>query len=407
LSLLDKISTLKALKYRNYRLYWMGLLVSILGWQFLTFAQLWLVYDITGSTLYLGAVGGVNGAATICLSLFGGVLADRVDKRKLIIFTQSMMAVLAFVLATLTFTHLVNVWHVLVISALTGATSAFDNPARQALIPHLIDDPRDLTNAVALASSVWSVTRAVGPALAGVMIATTGPSICFYVTSGGYGVMVLALVRLSVGKLVVPQVQSSVLSAFNEGLKYILRNKIFLYLITITFLNSIFGMSFVYLLPVFAKNILSAGPSGYGFLMTAFGTGAIFGVLTVASLANRGHKGTVLITGNLLFCLLLIAFSLSKWYPVSIVLIALTGFFNSIYMTNVLTLLQALVPNELRGRVMGIYSLTWSLMPLGGLQAGALASIIDAPLVVTIGGLVTLGFAVLVAVSNNLIRNLD
>ncbi|MEK7353660.1 MAG: MFS transporter [Chloroflexota bacterium] len=407
MGLLDRISTLKALRYRNYRLYWMGLLVSIMGWQFLTFTQLWLVYELTGSTLYLGAVGGANGAATILLSLFGGVLADRVDKRRLIIFTQSIMAILALILATLAAARLVNVGHLLIIAALTGATSAFDNPARQALIPHLIDDPKDLPNAVALASSVWSATRAVGPALAGVLIASTNPAICFYITSGAYGVMVLALTRLSVGKLVVPQVRSSVLSAFKEGWRYVLSNKIFLNLITITFLNSIFGMSFVYLLPVFAKDILSAGPSGYGFLMTAFGIGAICGVVTVASVADRGHRGRVLLTGNFLFCLLLIVFSLSRWYSASLGLIAMAGFFNSIYMTNVITLLQTLVPNELRGRVMGIYSLTWSLMPLGGMQAGALANVLDVPTVVTIGGLVTLSFAVFAAISNNRIRNLD
>ncbi len=406
MGLLDRISTLRALRYRNFRLYWIGLLVAIMGWQFLTFTQLWLVYELTGSTLYLGAVGGANGAAAICFSLFGGVLADRVDKRRLIIFTQSIMAILALILATLTVTHLVSVWHVLVIAALTGATSAFDNPARQALIPHLIDDRKDLPNAVALSSSVWSTTRAVGPALAGVLIAFVGPAICFYITSGAYGVMVLSLTRLSVGKFVVPSVRSSVLSAFKEGWRYVLSNKIFLYLITITFLNSIFGMSFVYLLPVFAKDILSAGPSGYGFLMTAFGTGAICGVLTVASVADRGYRGRVLLTGNILFCLLLIVFSLSRWYSASLALIALTGFFNSIYMTNVLTLLQSLVPDEIRGRVMGIYSLTWSLMPLGGMQAGALASVLEVPLVVTIGGLVTLSFAVFVAISNKRIRNL-
>jgi MFS family permease len=383
-----------------------GLLVAITGWQFLTFTQLWLVYELTGSTLYLGAVGGVNGVAAVCLSLFGGVLADRVDKRRLIILTQSIMAILALALAVLTITHLVNVWHVLIIAALTGATSAFDNPARQALIPYLIDDLKDLPNAVALSSSVWSATRVVGPALAGVLIAATGPAVCFFITSGAYAVMVLALTRLRVGRPVLPQVHSSVLSAFKEGWKFVLTNKIFLNLITITFLNSIFGMSFVYLLPVFAKNILSAGPSGYGFLMTAFGTGAVCGVLTVASVSAKGHRGRILLAGNILFCLLLILFSLSRWYSVSLGLIALTGFFNSIYMTNVLTLLQSLVPDELRGRVMGIYSLTWSLMPLGGMQAGALASVIEPPLVVTIGGLITLGFAVFATISNNRIRHI-
>ena len=404
--MIDRISALKALKYRNFRLYWLGLLVAILGWQFLTFAQLWLVYELTGSTLYTGAVGGANGIAAICLSLFGGVLADRVDKRRLIIITQSLMALLALTLAVLTATHLVKVWHVLIISAVTGATSAFDNPARQALIPRLIDDPGDLANAVALSSSVWSTTRVIGPALGGVLIASAGPAVCFFITAFGYAVMVMALLRIEVSKLETTRPPASVLSAFAEGWRYVLTNNIFFNLIAITFLNSIFGMSFVYLLPVFAKNILSAGPSGYGFLMTAFGAGAICGVLTVASRGNRGRRGRALLAGNFLFCLMLIAFSFSTWYQVSLGLIALAGFFNSIYMTNVLTMLQGLVPDELRGRVMGIYGLTWSLMPLGGLQSGALANVLEPPLVIAIGGLVILAFAAFVAATNSRIRNL-
>jgi MFS family permease len=407
LAFASKISTLSALRHRNYRLYWVGLLVAVLGWQFLTFTQLWLVYELTNSTLYLGAVGGVNGASAICLSLFGGVLADRVDKRKLIIFTQSTMAVLALILGALTITHLVNIWHVLVISALTGATSAFDNPTRQALIPYLIDDQRDLPNAVALSSGVWSATRAIGPALAGVLIAAGGPAVCFFITACGYGLMVVALFQLKVRELAKPLVRPGMLTSFKEGLSYIFSNKIFFNLIAITFLNSIFGMSFVYLLPVFAKDILAAGPSGYGFLMTAFGIGAICGVLIVATVSNRGRRGWVLLSGNILFCLMLIVFSLSKMFSASLALIALAGLFNSIYMTNVLTLLQSLVPNELRGRVMGIYSLTWSLMPLGGLQAGALADFIQVPIVVTIGGLITLCFALFVMVSNRQMRSIN
>jgi MFS family permease len=404
---LNKISTLSAMRYRNYRLYWIGLLVAVMGRQILIFTQLWLIYELTNSTIYLGAAGGVTGVATILFSVFGGVLADRTDRRRLIILTQSIMAILSLVLATLTVTHLVNVWHILIIATLTGATSAFDQPARQALLPHLIDDPKELGNAVALASSVWSATRIVGPALAGGLIVLAGPAICFYLTSFGFGAMVLSLTQLNMAKAIIPPTRSRLLSEFKEGWGYVLNNGTFLTLITMTFLNSVFGLSFIFLLPVFAKDILAVGPSGYGFLMTASGIGAVCGVITVASIAHRGHRGRVLLIGNSLSGILLIAFAFSRWYTPSLGLIALAGFFNQLYMTNVLTLLQTLVPDRLRGRVMGIYGLTWSLQPLGGLQAGFVANFVGVPLAVTIGGLVTLGFAVFVAVSSSRLRNLN
>jgi MFS family permease len=391
-----------------------------MGRQILIFTQLWLIYELTNSTIYLGAAGGVTGVATILFSVFGGVLADRTDRRRLIILTQTIMAILSFVLATLTVTHLVNVWHILIIATLTGATSAFDQPARQALLPHLIDDPKELGNAVALASSVWSATRIVGPALAGGLIVLAGPAICFYLTSFGFGAMVLSLTQLNMAKAIIPPTRSRLLSEFKEGWGYVLNNgtfltlitmtflnSVFLTLITMTFLNSVFGLSFIFLLPVFAKDILAVGPSGYGFLMTASGIGAVCGVITVASIAHRGHRGRVLLIGNSLSGILLIAFAFSRWYTPSLGLIALAGFFNQLYMTNVLTLLQTLVPDRLRGRVMGIYGLTWSLQPLGGLQAGFVANFVGVPLAVTIGGLVTLGFAVFVAVSSSRLRNLN
>jgi MFS family permease len=404
---LSRISTFTALQSRNYRLYWMGLLVAVMGRQILTFTQLWLVYELTNSTIYLGAAGGANGVATILFSIFGGVLADRMDRRRLVIFTQSIMAVLCFILATLTVTHLVNVWHILIISALTGATSAFDGPARHGLLPHLIDDPKELGNAVALSSSVWSATRIVGPALAGVLIVLAGPAICFYLTSFGFGAMLLSLTQLNMAKAIIPPTRLRLLSEFKEGWGYVLSNGIFLTLITMTFLNSVFGLSFIFLLPVFAKDILAVGPSGYGFLMTASGIGAVCGIITVASLAHWGHRGRVLLIGNSLSGILLIAFAFSRWYTPSLGLIALVGFFNQVYMTNVQISLQTLVPDRLRGRVMGIYGLTWSLSPLGGLQAGFVANFVGVPLAVTIGGLVILGFAVFIAVSSSRLRNLN
>jgi MFS family permease len=317
------------------------------------------------------------------------------------------MSLLALILAALTATGAVNVWHVLVISALTGATAAFDSPARQALIPHLIDDRNDLANAVALSSSVWSAARIIGPAVAGVLIAVTGPAICFLITAIGYGAMVLTLrgLRLKAGDA--RGVKLRLLSEIRDGWVYVLRNRVFLVLIGMTFVNSLLGLSYVYLLPVFAKDILEVGSSGYGLLMTMSGVGAVCGTVAVASLARLGHRGKLLIAGSIVFGGLLAVFGFSGSYLLSLSTLALAGFFNSLYMTNVVTLLQTLVPDALRGRVMGIYSLTWSLMPLGGMQAGLVANALGAPVAVALGGIGVFAFGVAAALFGRSIRDLS
>ena len=402
-----RIPAFASLRHRNYRLYWTGLLVAIMGWQVLTFTQLWLVYELTNSPFYVGLVGGVNGASNICLSMFGGVFADRLDRRRLLLLTQSLMALLSLALAILTVTGAVNVWHVLIISGLTGATAAFDSPARQALIPHLIDDRNDLANAVALSSSVWSAARIIGPAVAGVLIAVTGPAICFFITAFGYGAMVLSLRSLNLDSAAARVVRLRLLAEIKEGWSYVLRNRVFLGLIGMTFFNSLLGLSYVYLLPVFARDILHVDSSGYGLLMAASGVGAVCGTIAVAALASRGGRGRLLIFGSVVFGALLAVFAFSTSYAFSLSALALAGFFNSLYMTNVVTLLQTLVPDALRGRVMGIYSLTWSLMPLGGMQAGLVANAVGAPLAVALGGFGILAFGLVVAIVGKRIRELS
>ncbi len=404
---LTRFPALASFRHRNYRLYWTGLLVAIIGFQVLTFTQLWLVYELTNSTVYTGLVGGVNGVTNIVLSLFGGVFADRLDRRKLLLITQSFMALLACTLAVLTITGVVNVWHVLIIAGFTGATAAFDSPARQALIPHLLEDRKDLGNAVALGSSVWSAAGIIGPAVAGVLIAATGPSVCFFVTSTGYIAMVLVLSWIRLNKMSPDTVAINLIIAIKEGWTYVLRNRIFLVLIGLSYFSSMFGFSFMYLLPVFAKDILQVGSSGYGFLSTATGLGSVCGAIVVASLSRRGNRGKMLIVGCIIYGALLTVFGLSKSYIFSLFILALAGLFNAIFLTNVMTSLQALVPDNLRGRVMGIYALTFSFMPLGGLWAGLLANAIGAPLTVAIGGSSIVGFALAVAVFSKRVRELN
>ncbi len=393
-------------RYRNYRLYWSGLLVAVVGWQILTFSQLWLIYDLTHSPLYLGLAGGINGGINILLTIFSGVYVDRVDRRKLLIVTQCCMALQALAMAVLTVTHVVNVWHILIMTGLAGATSAFDSPGRQALVPRLVDDPKDIPPAVALASSIWSASRVLGPALAGVFIATVGVSVGFFVTAAGYVLMVLTLTHLRLGAVKVAN-RARLLSELREGWGFVLTDKVLVTLIAMTFLNSIFGLSYEYLLPVFSRDILDVGATGYGFLMASAGTGAVCGILVVAALSHRGSRGKQLLIGNSLFGVFLILFSLSHWYIPSVVLIGIASFFNSLYMTNVLTTLQTLVPDRLRGRVMAIYTLVWGLSTLGGMQAGLIANALGAPWGVIIGALLILGFALYVAFFSPRIRQLQ
>ena len=273
-----------ALRYRDFRLYWSGLLLSVTGFQILMVAQGWLIYELTDQAKFLGILGLVMAVPTITLNLVGGVVADRLDQRRLTIATQGASAVLVGVLATLTLLDIVQVWHVLVIAFISGAVLAFDNPARMSLYPHLVDR-KDLMNAVALNSSVWQGTRIVGPALGGLLIAKFGTASAFYVTSGGFLAMVMVLISIHVPPI--PRSRGgNMLQNMGEGLRFVQGNSVFMFLIGLTFFNSFFGMSYVFLLPVFAEDILDVGAQGLGYLHAASGLGALLMTFVAASMAK-------------------------------------------------------------------------------------------------------------------------
>jgi MFS family permease len=405
-----RLQTFSALRHRNYRLYWFGMLVAVTGLQVQMVAQAWLVYDITGSTALLGLTGLMQAVPTLALTLFGGVLADRVDRRRLIMFTQAASGLLLFLLATLTLTGTVEVWHIFAIAFCTGSISAFDQPARMALVPHLVER-EDLMNAVAMGSMVWQSSRIVGPSLAGLLIGLFGVSACFYLTTIGMLVMVLALAAVRIPPVAPPERKPQMLRDLREGVGYVARSPIFSVLMGMTFFNSVFGMSYATMMAVFARDVLDSGSSGYGFLLGITGVGALIGTTTVASLGDVRSKGPMLLGGAFLFGLLIVLFSLSRIYALSLGLLFAMGAMNSIYMTTVNTQLQVLVPDELRGRVMSIYSMTWSLMPLGGFLSGALAArfadpSLGAPVAVGLGGALVALMAVAVALTVPRVRSL-
>ncbi|MSQ21854.1 MAG: MFS transporter [Dehalococcoidia bacterium] len=393
-----------ALRYRNYRLFWFGQLVSVVGFQMLIVAQGWLVYSLTGSKLQLGLVGLSSAAPSIILNLFGGVVADKVNPRRLIMATQSVSCLVLLVLATLTATHLVQPWHVMVTAFLMGGLGAFDGPSRQAMFPHLIDRSA-LMNAVALNSTVWQSTRVVGPALAGVLIAWVGPAPVFYMTASGFGIFVLFLARIRM-----PDIRRAASASFKrdmaDGLRFIWSNHIFTFILGMTFFNSFFGMSYIFLMPVFQRDVLHVGPAGLGLLLSMGGVGALSGTAIVAALGNFRAKGLLMILGAVAFGVLLLLFAYSRWFPVSLVLVALAGAASSIYMVSAQSTLQMLVPDQFRGRVMGFWGITYNLMPLGGFQGGVIASMFSAPVAVAVGGTAVIVFALLGAARNVQIRHL-
>ena len=262
-----------ALRYPNYRAYWLGLLASVAGFRMFEFSQFWLAYELTGSPLYLGYVGAAQAIPGVVLNLFGGVFADRLDKRHLIIVTQVVTAALIFFLATVTALDLVNKWHVLIVASLAGGVDAFNQPARQAIFPHLIDR-RVMMSAVALNSTVWPGTAIIVPAFAGGLIALADTEVALYVGATGFLAMAAVVYRLRIPP-VLSDVRGSPAQDMLEGLRFIVRNSIFSFLIAMTFFNSFFGVSYQIMMPVFAVDVLKVGAPGQGVLLEVRGVGAL------------------------------------------------------------------------------------------------------------------------------------
>ena len=404
----SRFSIPPALKYPAYRSYWFGTLASVVGFQMLQASQFWLVHTLEDSPLFLGYVGLANAAPAILLNLFGGVFADRLDNRRLIMVTQSLLASLIFLLATLTLSGIIEVWQVLAIAFVAGAVNAFDQPSRQALYPHLIDRSV-MMSAVALNSSIWQGTRIVAPAIAGLIIASAGIATSFYVAGSGFAIMVVVMFTLKV-----PSFKRNASKGTGrdmlEGVKFIKDNSIFSSLIALTFFNSFFGMAYVILMPVFAEEILGRGATAYGLLLSVSGASSLMTTVYMGTRTGMNGKVSVLIGGAVLSGLFIAAFALTtdwfKSFYLAMSLMFIIGIFNSMYRISIMSSLQMLVPDQMRGRVMGFYGMTYSLMPIGGMQASLVAIVVGTPIAIAIGGLAVSSFAVGLVVANPKIRGL-
>ena len=379
-------STFAALKARNYCLYWFGLVFYVLGHraEYVTFA--WMTWEVTHDPLSLGYLGLAQGAPLLVFHLCGGVLADRTDRLRLLIGTQALTAVVLTIAFGLTVLGWVRLEHLLVLAALSNTFRAFDEPSRLALIPQLIDRAR-LANAIALGSIPWQAGRMIGPSIAGILIAAFGGAIGFALAAGASYLALVLYSRLQVYGRTPTSDGQHVLRQFTDGLSFVVRNFVFASLIGLALFNSVFGLSYVTLLPIFADWYFHTGSSGYGLLNAAHGLGALAGTLTVATVASRiPRPGTALLLGATCMGLLLMAFSQSPAMWVALPLLALVGFSNTFYLTQVSTFIQQGVPDQLRGRVLSIYSLCWNLLPLGGLVSGVLAAAVDARVAILFGG---------------------
>jgi MFS family permease len=365
--------TFAALKHRNYRLWFWGQMVSLFGTWMQTTAQGFLIFQLTHSSAFLGYVGFVSGIPSWLFMMYGGVIADRMSRRKMLIITQSAMMVMAFILAVLTFLGIVQPWHILLLAFGLRLANAFDSPARLAFVSELVDR-EDMTNAIALNATMFNSATAVGPAVAGVIYAIFGPAWCFTLNGISFIAVIAALAAMQLRPQAISQRQHSTFAALKEGISYIKNQPIVRTLMMLVATVSLFGMSLGTLLPAWSVKILHGNAATNGVLFSARGVGSLIGALSIASMGRTFSRGKFITTGSLLFPIFIAIFALVHWLPFSLLLMVLLGF-AMIFVLNLCNAsIQSLVPDSLRGCVMGVYSMTFlGSMSLGALFLGTIA----------------------------------
>jgi MFS family permease len=375
----------RALRHRNFRLFFGGQLVSLIGTWMQSVAQSWLVYRLTGSAVLLGTVGFCSQIPVFVLAPLGGAAADRYDRHRIIVATQVASMLLACALAALTlFTH-VTVWEILVLAALLGAVNAFDIPARQSFVVEMVGQA-DLMNAIALNSSMFNGARILGPAVAGVLVAAIGEGWCFAANAASYLAVIAGLFLMTRTRRL-PTSKGSPIREIIEGFAYVKTTSPIKALLTLLGLVSLMGMPYAVLMPIFAEELLHGGARGLGILMGASGLGALIGALTLTRRSGLAGLGRWIAFSCAGFGVSLVAFSFSRNLWLSAALLVPVGFSMMVQMASSNTLVQAMVPDRLRGRVMAVYTMMFmGMAPLGAMLAGALAVRLGAPLTVAAGG---------------------
>jgi len=382
-------AALRALRYRNYRLFFGGQLISLVGTWMQNVAQAWLVYRLTGSAVLLGAVGFAGQIPVFILApAVGGLAADHFNRRRIVIGTQTAAMLLAFTLAALTLSGAVRIWHVFVLASLLGVVNSFDIPARQSFIVEMVGKP-DLMNAIALNSSMFNASRVVGPAVAGILVASIGEGWCFFANGVSYIAVIAGLLAMRMAAREPVTQSGSPLARVVEGFRFVVGNPPIRALLMLLGIVSFTGMPYVVLMPIFADRILHGGAQALGWLMGFTGIGALCGAALLASRRNLKGLGTWVGVAALSFGACLTAFAGSRSLGFSAAILIPAGFSMMIQMGSSNTLIQSMVPDRLRGRVMSVYSMMFmGMAPIGSLLAGAAASRWGAPATVAAGGVI-------------------
>jgi MFS family permease len=381
--------TFSAFKHRNFRLYFAGQLVSFTGTWMTTTAQGWLVYQLTGSKALLGIVAAAASAPMLFFATWGGWIADRYSKRSVVVATQMSSMILSLTMAALVWTNVVQSWHIIALAILGGITMAFDMPARQSFVIEMTSR-EDLMNAISLNSSAFNCARIIGPSVAGFLMANVGIAMCFFLDGISFIAVIAGLLLMRLPKRETTIVSGSgPLGQALEGFRYVSTHRRVLTILSLFTVVGIFGWSYSVLMPAFAHDVLHLDANGYGLLMAGSGVGALAAALTVASIGHILPTRVMALGGVWIFSVALVLFAFNKNLYLGVLLLAIVGFGVVLYFSTSNTVLQSIVPDEMRGRVMGIWTLIFGgMIPLGSLEAGLLADFIGTPATMAIGALI-------------------
>ena len=402
-----RLQTFSSLRHLDFRYLCSGTFMMSAGQWIQQVTLGWLVYDLTGNSMLLGALNGLRALPFLVTGPMAGVAADRMDRKKLLLRTQWILIVTALAMGVLVASGWLQVWHIFVFTLVTGVAWTFTEPVRQSMIPSIVPK-KDLANAIALNSGGFNLMKVMGPALGGAMIALFGAGGNFFVQAIAYVGVLVMIYWMHVPPTPDEARRSSALANLKEGFSYVWSTPAVLALMILAYVPRIFAVPYQTLMPVFQKDVLKVGPEGLGMLMAAPGVGALLAVLILASVVNRLKRQGLFLVGSIVVLgLFLIVFSQIKSFPLALVSLVAAGLFQMFFLASTNTLLQLIVPDELRGRVMSLYMLDRGFMPAGALFAGVTAHFIGAPSTVAIMGTIVVVLALMVAWRVPALRTLE
>ena len=384
-------SILRSLRHKNYKLFFSGQLISLVGTWMQSVAMSWLVYRLTNSALMLGLIAFLSQAPSFFVSPFAGVLIDRWDKHKVMVITQILAMLQAFILAALTLAGSIQVWHLVLLSLTMGLINSFDMPLRQAFVVEIIEDRKDLSNAIALNSSMVNGAKLFGPAIAGILVAIVGEGLCFLINGISFIAVIIALLCMKINKVIYKPDNKKIILELKEGFKYSFGFAPIREILILLGVISLISIPFTVIIPVFARDILKGGSDTLGFLMAATGVGALIAGIYLASRKSVIGLGNAVVVSTAIFGIALIIFSFSKNLWFSLAALLFVGFGMIVHISSINTILQTITDDNMRGRVMSYFTMAIiGIAPFGSLIDGALTDKIGAPNTVMIGGVVSI-----------------